>query len=220
MITLTQLLKEISDEKVKELISKLNHWKTEFKKQNKDTFVNALDDCIKLINQYKFQEAFDIFIKNELNFEIGTTYTLLKDLKTELYIETHLDKNWGLKAGKYIAYRCGDLNSKRGIFFSIDYSGAKLYCSDVHKYEVTIHKPLIAARVEYALSELTNKSIDDILKIRDKAKVVNEWWMKVDKTVMELAKKKGYDSIIYTNPAPPAVKEMVIFDKKQIKKIE
>ena len=45
-------------------------------------------------------------------------------------------QGWGLHAGEFYAWRAGNIESKRGIFFSIDEKGALNYGSQVKQYKI------------------------------------------------------------------------------------
>jgi len=88
------------------------------------------------------------------------------------------------------------------------------------KYLITIKKPFVCPHVIDALSILMNVDKKLIIKKRDGSREVNKWWMAADKKAMILAKKKGYDSITYTKPSAPAIKELQVFNKNQVKLIK
>jgi hypothetical protein len=78
----------------------------------------------------------------DLKYDIGNTYELLRDLRTETIVQTKFGSNFGETTGTYEVWRAGDVdNRKNGIFFSIDESGASFYADKnrpVKKYIVNI----------------------------------------------------------------------------------
>jgi hypothetical protein len=123
---------------------------------------------------------------------------------------------------KLEAYRIGKEESNRGIFFSADYKGALAYASihpghAVQKYEINLNKALIAGHQNSVSKLFWNKSYGDMIDSlgqRLRSSVLGG--RAFDKKVMKEAVKRGYDGIIYTNPAPPAGMEVVVFYKKNL----
>ena len=63
-----------------------------------------------------------------------------------------------------------------------------------------------------AYAHFTGLSLEEVDKRINRSKDVGEWWMKADTLIFKKASVKGYDVVVYTRPAPPALREMVIID--------
>jgi predicted DNA-binding protein len=208
MIKLKRLLLEVQES---EIISNLKRYRGEYSAEGKSDFVKDIDLILKYIKEGDLQSAFNIFAKSDMKYDIGTTYTNLQRLKDDKYVESNFDKNWAAHPGTYEAFRAGPIaNTKNGIFFSIDRNGAEEYSNsgsrEVKKYNVTINKPLVARIHVDALSKLTGKPNAYFIKQKDNSKNVQKWWLNTDAMIRTLALKSGYDSILYTHPAPPAIR--------------
>jgi len=223
MIKLQAILHEIKKDKIKNILTRLYDYKLEYEEEGNKSFASAIKKIIKYIKNNDFDNAIQVFHKTGLKYDIGNTFTELDDIKNDYYIETKLNKDWCLSHGTYIAWRAGKVeNTPNGIFFSIDKQGAESYSDkdrSVNKYEVTIKRPLIAKNVVDALSKLTKKNIKYFITQRDNSYNIPKWWLKKDEEILSTARNNGYDSIVYTKPSPPALKELVLFDTKQAKKI-
>lgn len=208
-----------SDE-VSALTAKLDNYVTEYTKEGKPKQADASKQASELLKKDDLDGALKSMRDGEIHYDIPQTYTALMDIRDEREVAEKFGADWGTKPGTYTAWRSGDLESPRGVFFSINESGAKAYEREgekATKYSVEIKNPLVAKRFEDAYSMLSGKTPEQVRKEKDSKKVVNDWWQALDKKIMGLAKKKGYDSIVYTKPAPPAIRELVVFDKNAIK---
>jgi hypothetical protein len=219
---LKKLLLEVQQD---EIVANLKKYRTEYASEGRDAFVEDIDLILKNIQSGDLQTAFNVFAKSDLKYDIGTTYTNLQRLKDDKYVESNFDKNWGSTSGTYIAWRAGTVsNTPNGIFFSIDKKGAEQYSNsgsrEVKKYNVTVRKPLVARIHVDALSKLTGKPSSYFLNQRDRSGNVQKWWISADTKIKNLAQKAGYDSVLYTHPAAPAIRELVIFNKNQVREIQ
>jgi hypothetical protein len=207
-----------NQEKLKEVIEKLENYSVSYKQDNNVKFSKACLDIVDLIKQEKLDEAVELFRLSELMYDIGNTYDKLRQIKKDLYVEKNFGTEWGIKPGEYVAYRSGDVeNTKNGIFFSIDKKGAEAYSNNIrstHKYKIKISSPLVADSVVDAYQKLTGKRFSTMEVKSD------DWQLQLDIKVATLAKKSGYDSLVYIKPMPPAFREMVIFDKSKVEKAE
>lgn len=213
----TNLKESLADDKLN-LIGRLESYIDYYKNKGNDVFVDTIKQILVNINKDDLTTAFHIFADSDLKYDIGNTYELLRDLKTETIVQTKFGSNWGETAGTYEVWRAGNVeNQENGIFFSIDESGASFYADEDHpvkKYIVDIKNPLVARRVEDAFSFLTGKSKEQTLKIKDNKNDLGGYFL--DIKVAYHAKKKGYDSILYTKPAPPCFRELVLLNNKNI----
>jgi predicted Zn-ribbon and HTH transcriptional regulator len=206
-------------ETLENIISKLNSYSIEYKNEGNLKFFEATKGIINFIRQNKLKEAITLFRTSDLLYDIGNTYDALKKIDAENYVTENFDVNWGLKAGEYIAYRSGAIdNQKNGIFFSISKGGAEAYSDsssnrETKAYKVKISNPLVARRAEHAYFLLTGKNVPKSLQ-QDGGK--EDWWVQLDAKIVSLAKDRGYDSVTYTNPAPPALKELILFKNQQV----
>lgn len=184
----------------------------------------TIEKSLEFLKQKNYQGLYNAFTeggRDGISFEIKLTYEKVKKLKVNDYIDKTFGLDWGMQAGEYDVYRAGASESQRGLFFSMDKAGADAYSDSENptkKYKVTIGNPLVSTDVISLLSELTGNPKSFYIKQRDKVGDNEKWWRSVDKKAMELAKKKGYDSILYYEPAPPAVRELVVFSNKFVEK--
>ena len=204
-------------ETLDEIILKLKKYAIEYEDSGNIKFANASKAIVEYLKVGDYKNAITLFRTSELLYDLGNTYDALKKLDIEDYVSKNFDINWGLKAGEYIAWRSGNIeNTKNGIFFSISQGGAEAYSNNertAKKYTVKINKPLVARRAEHAYLILTGKNVPKTLT---QSGGNDDWWVKLDERIVSLAKAKGYDSVTYTMPAPPAMKELILFDKKQV----
>jgi SPP1 gp7 family putative phage head morphogenesis protein len=209
-------------EQANALADKLEGYVKDYTKDNKPEYAAQATATAQLLRAGEYQKAYEELWKGDLRYDIPNTATAVVKVKEDAYISSTFGEDWGMKAGTYSVWRSGDLDSVRGVFFSIDEQGAKAY-SSLHndapalQYETTIQKPLVADDLIGAYSQLTGRSVESLRKQRDNHPNVAKWWRDVDKKVFELAKKQGYDAITYTKPAAPALREMVVIDKKALK---
>lgn len=204
-------------------IAKLKNYIEDYQKEGNEKFASELQDILSNLEKGNLDKVIELFQSSNVKYDIPTTYNNVVREIQESQVDLESGKDWGVKPGEYKAWRSGNLDSKRGIFFAVDKKGAEAY-SGIHKtpakqYIVTVKKPLVAKRLEDAYAELTGIKKEDILRERDSSDNVNDWWRDLDKKIFKLAKKQGYDSITYTHPAPPAVKEMIVFDKNSIREL-
>ena len=205
----------------KELSERLRQYSEDYKKDGKDKYSEQVLRVAELIDKEDYEGALKEFNVGDLMFDIGRTHTELLELKTEAYIAKEFGSDWGTKPGTYIAWRSGEVGAKAGTFFSIDKQGADDYApnhgvEESKRYLVTIKNPLSAKRLEEAYSKLTGKPVKDIIAQREKAKDIGKWWITLDQKIRKEAVKKGYDSVVYTKPAPPAIRELVVFEENSI----
>ena len=228
MKTIKQIILEDIESDIKTQSEKIIKTIEEYlqNKNLKDDY-ESLNQIIDYIKSNQMEHAYNLVRK------VGGYTNLamdLKDLKDDYEILSNpkYNKDWGLKPGKYIVWRAGTIDGKmeRGIFTSIDEEGAKFYLDSenpnrtLHSYYATIKHPFVCERVENAYSILSGTSFKDIMAKRDRTKDNIKWLRDIDKKVFNLAKKKGYDAITYTRPSPPAIKEMVLFNKNQLELIK
>jgi hypothetical protein len=175
------------------------------------------DKIKELVINGDIDTAVDTFLSCDLKYDIGNVCKKLQTYKKNKYIEANFGLDWGTKPGIYTVYRAGSIvDPKRGIFFSMDEKGAEAYSRGeikVDEYNIDIKNPFTVTEVKKAYCILANKNMDDLLKQRNRTKNENDWWQKLDAKVAVLAKKQGYDAITYTDPAPPAVRELVLLYK-------
>jgi hypothetical protein len=134
------------------------------------------------------------------------------------------DDSWGRSPGTYTAWRAGSLKTETGsIHFAYDEKEAKEYDKDsegrsrgVHKYSVTIKNPLVADDQRDAHQILFGKPTTWNPPVGSK-KTTAQWNIELDTKIAKAAKKKGYDSITYVDPRPPAARELVVLDPKMVK---
>ena len=211
--------KEIDGE-LKDIIDKLFQYSGEYKSENNPEMEKDCNTIISLLNSGDINEAYSIFNKSDLRYDILSTCKKLEKYKIKQETSKEFGADWGVKPGQYTVYRAGGVTgAKRGIFFSMDKKGADAYSTSknpTQKYDIDIKNPLVMTEVKAAYSELTGKSMSEILKERDSVDNVNDWWRKIDAKVARLAKEKGYDAITYTDPAPPATRELILLDEKGI----
>ncbi len=203
------------DAELKDIIDTLSQYSKEYKSDNNPKMEADCNTIISLLDN-DVDKAYNTFSKSDLRYDISSTYKKLGKYKDSRGSGT----DWGTKPGKYVVYRAGDVtNPKRGIFFSMDKVGADAYSTgekQTREYNIDIKNPFVMTEVKAAYSKLTGKSMADICKERDSADNVNDWWRKIDAKVSKLAKAKGYDAITYTDPAPPATRELILLDEKGI----
>lgn len=202
-------------------IEKIKNYIDEYKSEGNEKSANELSNVLAKLEKGDIDGAIKSFQESSVKYDIPNTYTNLERARDEDKVNAEAGKDWGLTPGKYEVWRSGNLDSKRGIFFSIDKEGAESYSqirgTKAKKYTVEIKNPLVAKRLEDAYAVLTGRTKKEILEERDSADNVQEWWKRTDRKIFDLAKEKGYDSITYTYPAPPAIKEMVVFSKSAIR---
>jgi len=216
---------EINLQKTKnKLIDKLNKYSSEYKQERNTKFSKDAKTTAKLLKQNKIETAYIFLKQSKLSYDIVNTYHELQRLKDDYYIDTSLDPKTGMKSGKYKVWRAGDIkNKKNGIFFSIDKKGANAYSDNgtrpVNQYEITMKKPFVTDNLLSGLVELSGKPYSYFEKQQEKYKSTGDWWLKADEQISRFARKAGYDSITYVKPAAPVIRELVVFSKKQVKKI-
>jgi hypothetical protein len=180
-------------------------------------------NVIKYFKEKDYQKTLDEYRKHELQYSYGNTYDKIYKIRKLSSLQTRFDKSWGSKSGTYIAYRAGDIKKqKNGLFFSIDEIGAKSYSDTnrpVQKYEVTIRNPYTSKMMINLISELGEVPIQKIYNKRDKMDS-GKFTFWADEQAVKLATKKGYDSILYTDPLPPADIELVVFNPNNVKLME
>jgi hypothetical protein len=139
----------------------------------------------------------------------------------KVYDAWEQDENGALIGSQALTgYRVGNLSDphKRGIFFSGDAEGAQAYASlhpdhAMTQYEITLKNPLVVGHQNDAIKMLLNTTygeLHDRLAYKLGSSVASG--RAVDGRIMRAAKAKGYDGIIYNSPAPPAKKEIMIFN--------
>lgn len=218
------LIESLSDE-LDNIIFKLENYSKEFRQENHEQYSDELDTIVTNLKDRKFKEALQSIVDSDVRYEIPNTIGMLRKIIDQLNIETNYDKNWGLKPGIYNCFRAGKVeNSANGIFFSITLEGAEAYSKsssrEVHQYSVTVQNPIVFKDVIDGLSHFTGKSRSEILELRSRSSNVGDWWITADKKMVRFCMKNHNDSITYTDPAPPAIRELVVFDNKQIKLIQ
>ena len=205
------------ENKSKELSSKLQVYHQEYANEGKQELSLRAKELADTLDRGDYDGATRLLSESDLRYEIPQTSTAIVDLKDSVYLAREFGSDWGTKPGTYTAHRSGGLDSPRGVFLSIDRKGAASYGPDVKSYEIELKNPLVAPRLEDAYATLTGKSVTDVVAQRQRASNVNDWWQKLDKKIATAAKKAGYDAVVYTKPAPPAIRELHVFDKNQLK---
>jgi hypothetical protein len=189
------------------IIDKLKKYSADYKSEGNDELSSEADEVALMLQQGDIQGARQKFISGDLAIDIPQTYEEVNQLSHEDYVIENIGEDFATNPGTFEVFRSGEPKSTpNGIFFSADEEGAKQYADkgkELKKYKITIKKPLVAGRVEDAYTKLTGK---------DKSVLTGEEWLALDKKVASLAKQAGYDAITYTNPAPPAHREIVVFD--------
>ena len=203
------------------LIQKLADYMKEYQAEGNTKRAQEVKEVLQYIHAKDIDSAIMSFQESSLKYDIGNTYTALVDGYKYYKASIKFGGNWGESAGTYDLWRAGKLDSKRGIFFSMNKEGAEEYSSlhdnqPAKKYTATIKNPLVSKNVVEAYSQLTGIPLQKIFEQKNRAKDSISWLRKIDTKVFNLAKKKGYDAITYTKPAPPAIKEMVILDRSSI----
>lgn len=206
---------------VKDIVDQLDLYILEYKQEGNTELENDANTIRNLLFSGKENDALKVFQDGKLKYDIGVTYDKLKDYLDEKYIIENFGVDWGTKPGKYEVYRAGGIKGdRRGIFFSIDERGASAYSKggeiETKKYKIGIKNPLVGNRVEEVYANLIGENVSKIYERKNRAKNVNTFWRNLDAKVVKLAKEKGYDSILYTKPAPPALRELVLFDNKSV----
>jgi len=203
------------------VVSRLNGYVKIYETEGRSKEATAAKEAADLVGKGKFQEAIRVMALAEIHYDIKNTYHEITKARRDEEVHVKYGADWGTKPGTFTAYRSGPITgTSRGNFFAIDPEGAKSYSredgKDFHKYEVTVKNPYTVSRVEQAYADLTGKSIESVYQ--EKAnKDAQKWWVRIDQQVAKLAREKGYDALVYTDPAPPAMRELVVFDQKGIK---
>jgi len=120
-------------------------------------------------------------------------------------------------------WRVGSRDDKygRGVFYASDDQGAKAYASlhpgeEVKADDLHLTNVLLAGHQDDVSMKLFGKHYGDMmdgLAARNKSEVVGG--QKFDVKLAKEAKKRGYDAIIYTAPAPPASGEIAVLGSKK-----
>lgn len=130
------------------------------------------------------------------------------------------EADYGKKAGTYIAYRVGPIQSttRKLTFLSANYGGAVEYGypEDVKAYAVTIQKPFVTTNIYNALAKLTGENAATLKKQHNNS---SSWLRDADNRLHELLVKNGYDSVVFTKPTPPADREIAVVDYKMLQEI-
>lgn len=118
-----------------------------------------------------------------------------------------------------IAYRAGELDSPRGIFFADSFDAAWLYAHanglPVVAFEVTVNKVLEISNQYSWVSKRTGQTVEQIKAQKAQSKDPS-WLRKLDTKIMNSAINEGYDCIRYTDPTTPNAKwEIVVFSTSQ-----
>jgi hypothetical protein len=130
---------------------------------------------------------------------------------------------WGSKPGIYTVYRAGNLD--RNIVFTANtFKGAEEYASafseegdidplraGVTAYTVELKNPYRSRNIQEAYQDLFGKDVNDL---RDRSA---DGWTKADNKIRGRLNALGYDAWVMSDPAPPADKEMNIFNPKKSK---
>lgn len=113
------------------------------------------------------------------------------------------------------AYRSGELDSPRGLFFADSYDAAWLYANHsglpVVAYEIQISAVLEVENQYVWLAKKTGKSVEQIKA--EKSRANDPYWLRnLDRHIMEEESANGYDAVRYTRPTTPnAAWELVVF---------
>lgn len=168
------------------------------------------------------ESAFDTFHNSPASYDYINTHDTFSKLRRDAYLHRTVGLDWGTTPGTFTAWHSGGTANaeKNGIFFSPDKGGAEPYSKGgvpPKQYTVTVKNPYVTTRVEDAYAELSGTPIAKVLDAKHKAKSVQAHWLSLDKKVAKLAQKKGHDAITYTDPAPPAPRELVLLSAKGIR---
>ena len=196
-----------------ETSEKLKDYAEEYKKEGNHKMQKDCKKISRLLDEGNTKEAVETFTNSELKYDISNTYSELRTAHEKNEFNKEFGEDWGTKSGTFDVYRAGEVgNQKNGIFFGASKEEVLSYEDEnrkVKKYSVTIKNPLVAGRVTDAYHQLTGKK-KEMIDMREGD------WLKLDETVARLAKKAGYDSITYVDPAPPATRELAILDKESV----
>lgn len=196
-------------------IEKLENYIKEYTDERKLDLVEDLKQIIIFLKKDNWEDALKKIKKSELWYDLKNSAGYIEDKVDERKLERMGLAHWCEKPGEYIAYRVGSIDkNKRGIYFAATYAGSRAYKGlhkgfGVHKYLVSIKKPLVTNRQETAILKMGGKLLDTSKPNGQK---------KLDTRFFNLLKKNNYDSAVLKKPAPPALKELVIFNPKSIKK--
>lgn len=194
-----------------EIISSLKKYIGEFKKDGNEKLEEDLSQVLDSFMKDQWDQGFGILKHSQLKYDLPQTYTRVQKYINREILRKKGILEWGEKPGKYTIYRSGELkDNPRGLYFSPDFEGAQPYGENVQTYEVTIQKPFVVKNQKEAIEKLGGKypiqSGDEV-----------EWGRKVDRLLVSLVKKTDYDSVVLTDPAPPALKEMMLINGKSVK---
>ena len=198
-------------------------------------FIHELETFkIIIVDEQDYIKAFDYYKNSSYIIKVGVFWNLLLTLKNDQRL---LDKNWGTVAGTYIAYRSGDIhNEPNGLFFAPDEESCRAYSKQdrnnvINGYKIKIVNPYVTESVYSALYELVGGTSPEqwhekmsrleykMYKNQGTVSTSNadiHPSLAFDIRVRKIAEKKKYDSICYTNPPAPAIRELVIFDVSKI----
>lgn len=216
-----KVLAMVIDKEVKVISDKLEGYADDYDKEGKEALKNDCIKIVELLKNGKAKEASKLFAGSDLKYDIGNTYDELNDYVDKKYIAKTFGEDWGTKPGEYVAYRSGEVKGeKRGIFLSMDRKGAKMYSKGGEvktiEYRVNIKNPLVGERVEEVYADLVGENAHEVYERKNRSGDINKFWRELDAKVITLAEKEGYDSIVYTKPAPPALRELVLVSSESI----
>ena len=208
---------EKKDKIISDIIDRLDKYSKEYKEDGNAELERTSNKVKELLMEGKEKDALEVAMKSDLKYDISNTVKQIKDYVNKKYTEEKFDENWGKEPGIYTAYRAGSIeNTGRGIFFSVDRKGAEQYSwggkRPTKEYKVNIKNPLVAEKMNDAFDKLGGKGRKKWKETLDPV----DYQRKMDVKVAALAKKKGYDAIVYIKPAPPALRELVLLDNENI----
>lgn len=205
--------------KAGEYATRLDNYAAEYQTEGRVAEAAAATQAALLLRGHNYRASVTVLREAELHRDIPNTHIAIMNAANDAYIAENHGANWGMEAGTYTAWRAGAVTgTPRGVFFSIDKAGADAYGAagrPTHRYSVDIKNPLVIDRLEPAYAQLTGKSLDSVYAEKTRRDPM-KWWRDTDAKIGRLAQAKGYDAIVYTRPAPPAIRELVVFNKKAI----
>lgn len=100
----------------------------------------------------------------------------------------------------------------------INKKGAQAYNENkkVKKCLISIKKPFIAKNQFSLVKTLNDEQINEFFQKKDTGDN-REWLRALDALIVKKIKSKDYDSIVYIEPMPPAIRELCVFNKDQVK---
>jgi hypothetical protein len=133
------------------------------------------------------------------------------------------DARWGTEAGEYTVYRTGNLERK--IIFTGNTEDSVAWYAEafpeqdfaeriaVKSYTANITNPYVSRDMPSAYEALFGSRPD---LYGTKKLTTGDLWVRADNKITAELKRRGYDAWTMTSPAPPADKEMILFNQKSL----